>query len=103
MSVQHFYGDQVLFTCFLPESVHHETRCNFYFGEAVKTTNIRKEKNTKTKESFCQFTVKIDDLLSRLNSVQQSVASCDYSLGNESNSWSPRSDGYSLTGKSKKT
>ncbi len=106
MSVQHFHGDQVLFTCSLPESVYQETTCNLYFGEAdhpALTMNIWRKTNTKDKASFCQFTVSIDELLSHLRSVQQSVASCDYSLGSKPNSLCPRSDGYSLTSKSEKT
>ncbi|XP_078104703.1 uncharacterized protein LOC144516894 isoform X2 [Sander vitreus] len=99
MAVHHSYGDDVLFTCSLPGSANPDTRCNLYFGEAsrpVLTTNISGKKTSK-KESFCQFTVTIDDLLSRLRLVQQRDASCDYSLGSEPNSLSPRSDGYSLT------
>ncbi|XP_039652546.1 uncharacterized protein LOC120556839 [Perca fluviatilis] len=99
MSVHHSYGDDVLFTCSLPGSANPDTRCNLYFGEAsrpVLTTDISGKKTSK-KQSFCQFTVKIDDLLSHLRLVQQSDASCDYSLGSEPNPLSPRSDGYSLT------
>ncbi|XP_031143428.1 uncharacterized protein LOC116041594 isoform X2 [Sander lucioperca] len=98
LSVHHSYGDDVLFTCSLPGSGNPDTRCNLYFGEAspVLTTNISRKKTSK-KESFCQFTVTIDALLSRLRLVQQRDASCDYSLGSEPNSLSPRSDGYSLT------
>ncbi|XP_037636120.1 uncharacterized protein LOC119494362 isoform X2 [Sebastes umbrosus] len=99
MSLTHFQGDQVLFACTLPGSANHDTSCNLYFGEAsdpVTTTTI-KRKRSSNNQWFCQFYVTIDDLLRRLRVVQQSDASCDYSLGSEPNSLSPRSDGYSLT------
>ncbi|KAI3368096.1 hypothetical protein L3Q82_007799 [Scortum barcoo] len=96
MSLQHFPGEYVLFTCSLPGPANHDTRCNLYFGEAsdpVLTKNIWKERSS-TKQWFCQFIVTVDYLLSRLRLVQQSDASCDYTLGS---SLSPRSDGYNLT------
>ncbi|XP_042257600.1 uncharacterized protein LOC121889589 isoform X2 [Thunnus maccoyii] len=99
MSYQHFDGDSVLFTCSLPGSANHDTRCNLYFGEAshpVKTTTIRREM-TSTNQKFCQLTVSIDDLLTHLRSVLRKDASCDYTLGSEPSSLSPRSDRYSLT------
>ncbi|XP_076599168.1 uncharacterized protein LOC143328110 [Chaetodon auriga] len=43
------------------------------------------------------FVVLMYDFLSRLCYVRQRDASCDYSLGPEPNSLSPRSDEYSLT------
>ncbi|XP_050923068.1 uncharacterized protein LOC108886590 isoform X3 [Lates calcarifer] len=98
MSVQHD-GDYVDFTCSLPGSADSETRCNLYFGETsrpVQTTTIRKTKSS-TNQWFCQFYVTIDDFLRHLCFVQQKEASCDYSLGSEHNSLSPRSDGYNLT------
>ncbi|KAI3370078.1 hypothetical protein L3Q82_024861 [Scortum barcoo] len=101
MSLQHFPGEHVLFTCSLPGPANHDTRCNLYFGEAsdpVLTKNIWRERSS-TKQWFCQFIVTVDDLLSRLRLVQQSDASCEYTLGSEPNSLSPRSDGCSLTGK----
>ena len=106
MSLHHFPGEYVNFTCSLPGSANHDTtdRCNLYFGEAsdpVSTTTIGSER-TKNNKFFCQFTVTKDDLLRHLRSVQQSDASCDYSLGREPNSLSARSDRYSLTGKSEK-
>ncbi|XP_074491847.1 uncharacterized protein LOC141767959 isoform X2 [Sebastes fasciatus] len=99
MSLQHFLGDQVIFTCTLPGSANHDTSCNLYFGEASDpfTTTTIEKKRTSNNQWFCLFTVTIDDLLRRLRLVQQSDASCDYSLGSEPNSLSPRSDGYSLT------
>ncbi|XP_044028132.1 uncharacterized protein LOC122864660 [Siniperca chuatsi] len=100
MSLQHFHGDYVLFTCSLPGSTNNDTRCNLYFGEAsrpVLTTTIWRRASIKPKHWFCQFTVTTDDLLRHLHSVQQSNASCDYRLGSEPNFLSPRSDGYSLT------
>ncbi|XP_051272396.1 uncharacterized protein LOC127372552 isoform X2 [Dicentrarchus labrax] len=99
MSLQHFEGEHVLFTCSLPGSAYNDTRCNLYFGEESDpgvTTTIWK-KRSSTNQWFCQFTVKIDDLLRRLSLNQQSDASCDYSLGNESSSLSPRSDRGNLT------
>ncbi|KAM8757073.1 uncharacterized protein AB9X84_010048 [Acanthopagrus schlegelii] len=99
LSLQHFPGEYVLFTCSLPGSANHDTRCKLYFGEAsdpVSTTTIRSERRRKT-QWFCLFTVTADDLLRRLRSVQQSDASCDYSLGSEPKSSSTRSDRYSLT------
>lgn len=57
---------------------------------------------TSTKQWFCQFTVTINDLQMHLHLVQQKHASCDYSLGHEDKSLSPRSDEYNLTGKSSK-
>ncbi|XP_044204695.1 uncharacterized protein LOC122980612 [Thunnus albacares] len=99
MSYQHVDGDSVLFICSLPGSANHDTRCNLYFGEAshpVKTITIWRE-TTSTNRKFCQFTVSIDDLLKHLRSVLRKDASCDYTLGSELNSLSPRSDGNSLT------
>ncbi|XP_037636100.1 uncharacterized protein LOC119494335 isoform X4 [Sebastes umbrosus] len=99
MTLQHFQGDQVLFACTLPGSANHDTSCNLYFGEAsdpVTTTTIKRKRRSNN-QWFCQFYVTIDDLLRRLRVVQQSDASCDYSLGSEPNSLSPRSDGKSLT------
>lgn len=101
MSLQHVPGDHVLFKCSLPISANPDTRCNLYFGEAsrpILTTNTEWKRTW-----FCQFTVTTGDLLRHLRSVQQSDASCDYSLGRGPNSRSPRSDRYSLTGKSEKT
>ncbi|XP_067442158.1 uncharacterized protein [Thunnus thynnus] len=99
MTLQHFDGEYVLFTCSLPGSANHDTRCNLYFGEAshpVKTTTLWRE-TTSTNWKFCQFTVSIDDLLTHLRSVLRKDASCDYTFGSEPNSLSPRSGGYSLT------
>ncbi|XP_051272347.1 uncharacterized protein LOC127372538 isoform X3 [Dicentrarchus labrax] len=99
ITLQHFHGEHVLFTCSLPGSANHDTRCNLYFGEEsdpVKTTTIWK-KRSSTNQWFCQFIVTIDDLLKRLSLVKQGDVSCDYSLGSEPNSLSPRSDGHSLT------
>ncbi|XP_078020998.1 uncharacterized protein LOC144459866 [Epinephelus lanceolatus] len=99
MSLQHFDGDYVIFSCTLPGPADHDTKCNLYFGEATRpivTGRVWKTR-TSTNERFCQFTVTIDDLLRRLRLVQQSDASCDYTLGSELNSLSPRSDRYSLT------
>ncbi|XP_036957815.1 uncharacterized protein LOC119021562 isoform X2 [Acanthopagrus latus] len=100
LSLQHFPGEHVLFTCSLPGSANPDTRCNLYFGEAsdlVSTTTIWSKRDPRTNQWFCQFTVTADDLLRRLRSVQQSDASCDYSLGSEPKSLSARSDRYSLT------
>ncbi|KAM8757072.1 uncharacterized protein AB9X84_010047 [Acanthopagrus schlegelii] len=100
MSLQHFPGEYVLFTCSLPGSANCDTRCKLYFGEAsdpVSTTTIWSKRDPRTNQWFCQFTVTTGDLLSRLRSVQQSDASCDYSLGAGPNSLSSRSDPYSLT------
>uniref|UniRef100_UPI0037E759D7 uncharacterized protein isoform X2 n=1 Tax=Semicossyphus pulcher TaxID=241346 RepID=UPI0037E759D7 len=99
LTLQHFPGEYVLFTCSLPGSANPDTRCNLYFGETsrpVKTT-IQSKTTRKNKQSFCQFIVTIDDLLSRLHLVHQRDASCDYRLSSEPDSLSPRSDGYSLT------
>ncbi|XP_067443377.1 uncharacterized protein [Thunnus thynnus] len=99
MTLQHFVGEYVLFTCSLPGSANHDTRCNLYFGEAshpVKTTTIRRE-TTSTNRKFCKFTVSIDDLLAHLRTVLRKDASCDYTLGSEPSSLSPRSDGQNLT------
>ncbi|XP_041803140.1 uncharacterized protein LOC121613651 isoform X2 [Chelmon rostratus] len=99
MSVQHFPGDHVLFTCSLPGSANHDTRCNLYFGETndpVVTTTVWKQRSS-TNQWFCQFTVTIDHLLNRIRLVKQRKASCDYSLGSEPKALSPHSDGYSLT------
>ena len=106
LSLQHFPGEHALFICSLPGSANPDTRCNLYFGEAsdlVSTTTIWSKRDPRTNQWFCQFTVTADDLLRRLRSVQQSDASCDYSLGSEPKSLSTRSDRYSLTGKSMKT
>ncbi|XP_027135628.1 uncharacterized protein LOC109140653 [Larimichthys crocea] len=100
MSLQHFPGEYVLFTCSLPGSADHDTTCNLYFGESsrpVNTTTIGTKRNSNN-QWFCQFTVTIEDLMRRLRSVQQSDASCDYSSRSKPNPLFPRSDGYSLTG-----
>ncbi|KAM7005387.1 uncharacterized protein LKV04_002153 [Tautogolabrus adspersus] len=100
LSLHHSDGEPLLFTCSLPVSANHHTRCNLYFGEAsrpVETTTIRSRTSSK-KQSLCQFTVEILYFLSQLRAVQQSDASCDYTLGGKPGSLSPRSDGYSLTG-----
>ncbi|XP_029287567.1 uncharacterized protein LOC115008245 isoform X1 [Cottoperca gobio] len=99
VSLQHFPGEYVFMTCTLPGSAHEDTRCNLYFGEErdpFQTTTILKQRTSKN-QRFCQFTVTISDLLTRLHFPQRSVTSCDYSLGSEPNSLSPRSDGYRLT------
>nr|XP_020507555.1 uncharacterized protein LOC109997410 isoform X2 [Labrus bergylta] len=99
LSLHHSPGDLLLFTCSLPVSANHDTRCHLYFGEAsrpVKTKTIMRQTNKK-KQSFCQFYVNILNVLSQLRLVQQSDASCDYTLGDKPDSLSPRSDGYSLT------
>ncbi|KAM3621815.1 uncharacterized protein V6R79_016405 [Siganus canaliculatus] len=99
MSVQHFPGEHVDFVCSLPGSADEDTKCNLYIGEAsrpVETRAINSRENSKN-QSFCIFSLTIDDLLRYLHWVQQSEASCDYSFGRKTNSLSPRSDGYSLT------
>ncbi|XP_027135629.1 uncharacterized protein LOC109140663 [Larimichthys crocea] len=99
MSLQRFPGEHVLFTCSLPGSANHDTKCNLYFGESrrpVRTATIMEKRSSKN-QWICQFIVTIEDLLGHLRSVQQSDASCDYTLRSEPNSLSPRSDGYSLT------
>ncbi|XP_063767282.1 uncharacterized protein LOC134883079 isoform X2 [Eleginops maclovinus] len=98
MSLQHFPGELVLFICTLPGSANHDARCNLYFGEKkhpVQTTS-GKRRDSKNR-LFCQFTFRADDFLRHLHFVKRHDASCDYSLGSESDSLSPRSDGYSLT------
>ncbi|XP_063767283.1 uncharacterized protein LOC134883080 [Eleginops maclovinus] len=98
MSLQHFPGELVLFICTLPGSANHDVRCNLYFGEKkhpVQTTS-GKRRDSKNR-LFCQFTFRADDFLRHLHFVKRHDASCDYSLGSESDSLSPRSDGYSLT------
>ncbi|XP_042083996.1 serine-rich adhesin for platelets isoform X4 [Haplochromis burtoni] len=100
MSVQHFNGEHVHFVCSLPGSVKNDTRCNLYFGEAsrpVLTAAVLNNSETKTKQRFCQFYVPVADFLKHLFLVQQKDASCDYSLENEPNSLSPRSDRYNMT------
>ncbi|XP_065810879.1 uncharacterized protein [Labrus bergylta] len=99
LTLHHSPGESVLFTCSLPVSANHDTRCHLYFGEAsrpVETKTIMRQTN-KNKQSFCHFSVNILNVLSQLRSVQQSDASCDYTLGDKPDSLSPRSDGYSLT------
>ncbi|XP_063767289.1 uncharacterized protein LOC134883081 isoform X2 [Eleginops maclovinus] len=98
MSLQHFPGELVLFICSLPGSANHDVRCNLYFGEKkhpVQTTSW-KRRDSKNR-LFCQFTFRVDDFLRHLHFVKRHDASCDYSLGSEPDSSSPRSDGYSLT------
>ncbi|XP_063767279.1 uncharacterized protein LOC134883078 isoform X2 [Eleginops maclovinus] len=98
MSLQHFPGELVLFICTLPGSANHDARCNLYFGEKkhpVQTTSW-KRRDSKNR-LLCQFTFRVDDFLRHLHFVKRHDASCDYSLGSESDSLSPRSDGYSLT------
>ncbi|XP_063767296.1 uncharacterized protein LOC134883082 isoform X4 [Eleginops maclovinus] len=100
MSLQHFPGELVLFICSLPGSANHDVRCNLYFGEKkhpVQTTTSWKRRDSKNR-LFCQFTFRVDDFLRHLHFVKRHDASCDYSLGSEPDSSSPRSDGYSLTG-----
>ncbi|XP_038553357.1 uncharacterized protein LOC119886590 isoform X2 [Micropterus salmoides] len=99
LSLSHHPGELVIFACSLPGSADNDTRCNLYFGEEsrpVVTTTIWGKSNSKTNQKFCPFTVTIDDLRRYLHSVQQSYSTCDYSLGGEPNSLSPRSDGYRL-------
>ncbi|XP_060898894.1 uncharacterized protein LOC132977963 isoform X4 [Labrus mixtus] len=99
LSLHHSPGELMVFTCSLPVSANHDTRCHLYFGEAsrpVETNTIMSQTN-KEKQSFCQFYVNILNVLSQLRLVQQSEASCDYTLGDKPDSLSPRSDGYSLT------
>ncbi|XP_025763082.1 uncharacterized protein LOC106097691 isoform X2 [Oreochromis niloticus] len=94
MSVHHFDGEYVLILCSLPGSVKDDTRCNLYFGEAsraVLNQTVKKERNKKD-QRFCQFYVSVADFLRHLLLVQQKDASCDYSLENEPNSLSPRSE-----------
>ncbi|XP_024859258.1 uncharacterized protein LOC108229327 [Kryptolebias marmoratus] len=101
MSMNHFKGDQTIFTCSLPGSVKHDTTCHLYFGEAnhpAETKNIMKTRSSKTNQWFCQFFIPEGDLLRRLQSVQQKDASCDYSLEDDGKVLSPRSDPYDLTG-----
>ncbi|XP_026162265.1 uncharacterized protein LOC113130132 [Mastacembelus armatus] len=100
VSFQQVDSDLFIFTCFLPGSAHDDTRCNLYFGEArrpVVITTIWKKRTSATKQRFCQFIFTSSDLQTHLQSVKQEDASCDYSLGNEPNSLSPRSERYSLT------
>ncbi|XP_055365027.1 uncharacterized protein LOC129604118 [Betta splendens] len=99
------FGDHVVFSCTLPESVEHGTKCNLYIGEAdhpVSTTTIMK-KTTSRIQQLCQFYIMRDVLLKLIQLVQLKEASCDYSLEHEPNFASARSDGCSLTGKSEKT
>ncbi|XP_033995090.1 uncharacterized protein LOC117489703 isoform X7 [Trematomus bernacchii] len=99
MTVQHFPGEQVLLMCTLPGSADHDARCNLYFGEnnhPVQTATSWKKRDSKNR-LLCWFTFTIDDFLRRLHFLKGHDASCDYSLGSEANSLSPRSDGYSLT------
>lgn len=102
---RHFDRDQFFFTCSLPGSVKDDTKCSLYIGETSRPflTTTTWRQMTSTKQRFCQFTVAIDDLQNRLHLVQQNHASCDYSLGHETNSLSLRSDRYNLTGKSEKS
>ncbi|XP_042354892.1 uncharacterized protein LOC121952328 isoform X3 [Plectropomus leopardus] len=99
MSGEYFPGDSVVFVCILPGFANENTRCNLYFGEATHpelTRKTMKKMNSKN-QWFCHFTLKMNELLRSLRTVQQSDASCDYSLGSDPNSLSPRSDRYSLT------
>ncbi|XP_033995091.1 uncharacterized protein LOC117489703 isoform X8 [Trematomus bernacchii] len=99
MSVQHFPGEQVVLMCTLPGSADHDARCNLYFGEnnhPVQTTTSWKKRDKKN-WLLCRFIFTIDDFLTHLPFLKGHDASCDYSLGSEANSLSPRSDGYSLT------
>ncbi|XP_033995087.1 uncharacterized protein LOC117489703 isoform X4 [Trematomus bernacchii] len=99
MSVQHFPGEYVLLMCTLPGSADHDARCNLYFGEnnhPVQTATSWKKRDKKNR-LLCRFIFTIDDFLRRLHFLKGHDASCDYSLGSEANSLSPRSDGYSLT------
>ncbi|XP_075316109.1 uncharacterized protein LOC142376589 [Odontesthes bonariensis] len=89
----------VIFVCLLPGSVKHDTTCNLYFGEErspVRTLTARENRNSKKYPWICQFFLPVDDILKRLLLVQQKDASCDYSLENKLNSFSPRSDPRSL-------
>ncbi|XP_010773560.1 uncharacterized protein isoform X2 [Notothenia coriiceps] len=99
MTLQHEPGEYVLFSCTLPGSADHDARCNLYFGEnnhPVQTATSWKKRDSKNR-LICQFTVKMYDFLRSLHLLKRHDASCDYSLGSEANSLSPRSDGYSLT------
>ncbi|XP_056256919.1 uncharacterized protein LOC130184850 isoform X2 [Seriola aureovittata] len=99
ISLTYFDGDHFLFTCSLPGSANDSTSCNLYFGETTRpvlTTTLWRTKSSP-KQLFCQFTVNTDDFLRHMHFVQQKDASCDYSLGSERNSLSPRSDVKNLT------
>lgn len=105
MNFQPCSGDHFLFTCSLPGPVDNGTTCNLYIGEESHPviTTTWKKRASATKQWFCEFPVRTDDLLRHLHFIQQKGASCDYSLGSEPNTFSPRSDGYSLTGESEET
>ncbi|XP_039468162.1 uncharacterized protein LOC120440233 [Oreochromis aureus] len=99
MMVQHFVGNQIIFTCSLPRSVKHDTKCNLYFGEASRpiiTTTVGKKSSSNSEQRFCQFFFQINNFLRHLDFVQQKDASCDYSLQKESLSLSYRSVRYNL-------
>ncbi|XP_029358058.1 uncharacterized protein LOC115043597 isoform X1 [Echeneis naucrates] len=94
-----YFSGTLLFTCLLPGSASNETKCNLYFGEhspAVLSTTIWKKKSL-TKPWSCQFSVTLDDFLRQIEFVKQKHASCDFTLGNDLSSLSPRSDRYNLT------
>ncbi|KAM4587242.1 uncharacterized protein PAE49_023269 isoform 4-T4 [Odontesthes bonariensis] len=98
LSVQQHDAD-VIFVCSLPGSVKHNTTCNLYFGEdgsPVRTLTVRESRSSKKNPWICQFFLPVDNILKRLLLVQQKDASCDYSLENKLNSFSPRSDPRSL-------
>lgn len=88
-------GEDVIFACSVPAIKN--TTCYLYVGdETIRSSSFSKESRVE-KKWFHQFYVPVKDLL-RLPPHQR-LASCDYSLKDEANTSSPRSEQYNLAGK----
>ncbi|XP_034143492.1 uncharacterized protein LOC105006996 [Esox lucius] len=99
MSVSHNEKD-VIITCEIPRPAGNDTTCNLYVGDQSQhllKTKIWKKTSSRSKTSFCLFTVTEDDLIRHLQSVGSQEVSCDYRVSSGPNSLSPRSDGYIIT------
>ncbi|XP_049893267.1 uncharacterized protein LOC126385540 [Epinephelus moara] len=75
MSLEHFDGDHVIFTCSLPGPADHDTKCNLYFGEAsrsVLTRNISGKRTSKN-QSFCHDRYSLTAIVEKESSVTQTV------------------------------
>ena len=101
LTVQRTQSHDIRFTCLIPGSTNEEINCHLYFGSSqILSMNIWKPQSSGR---VCNFVVSIDDFVRRLQPVQHKEGSCDYRLGREPNTLSPRSDGFNLTGESGNT
>lgn len=81
----------------MPEPEIKDVTCNLYFGDEIIGTKKFSHISRVDMKWFCQFYVPINDVL-RLP-PQQRLASCDYTLKDDPNPVSPRSERRNLAGK----